>query len=75
MPAKTHTRRADAPIARAEREESGDCQRGIFVIGCDFLQAEKRKLSVALMDEARRCDANLLDLVVVAGVGAGTVVG
>lgn len=43
MPAQTHTRRANAPIAGAEREESGDRKCGIFVIGCDFLQTEKAK--------------------------------
>lgn len=40
MTAETHTCGPDAPGAGGEREEVGDCERGVFVVSCEGLDAD-----------------------------------
>lgn len=38
VPAETHTRRADAAVARWESQERGDGEGGVFVVGGEILK-------------------------------------
>ena len=82
MAAETHTRCADAAGAGWEREEGGDGEGGVFVVGVDFLKKETKNSKVRVVAYVAEtgwwCDGvhgDLFNFILVALVGARTVVG
>lgn len=75
MPAETHSRGADTAIAGGKGEESGNGERGVLVVGRDFLYIRVRRLAFLFVIVAGRAARYLLDFVFVSGVCAGGIVG